>query len=132
MSAADLLASLGIEAGVGQPPIPVSTMDTTCPTDILATLSTATAIPWFLLFGLTFWLRKILLPYVRDRFIQICLHRTNFRIELEYRVIEGGDMTSVTIMTSGPTRPLEQVELVRLTNAEEPLVEEELSEVVVS
>lgn len=107
-SASDLLASLGIEVGVGIPSNPTvepqcltNIVDgTTYPTGLVSTLSVATAIPWIMLAYTMFKYRGFILMYIRNRIEFAHSSRTDLKFELEYRFIIGDELHSITTMTS--------------------------------
>lgn len=134
MSADSILASLGIEAGVGSHPT-LSACPNGAPSDNVLTgtsliLTVVAFLPMLVLGYLTFRTRRIWLQFVRDRFEYILSTRTDLNFRLNYEFWVGGEkLSTVTLETNRLPEPLAH-EMESVTTAE-LMAEDELSEVVV-
>jgi hypothetical protein len=133
MSNNDLLASLGIEVGVGSHPT-VDTGSNEAPsinesTGVVTTLSVLTSISWIMLGYTAFKLRRIWLLHLRNRFEYALSTRTDLIARLRYEFIVGGELhSSVTLGPPELPEPEALEEVVVTTPT--PAAEDELSEVV--
>lgn len=106
MSSVDeILASLGVSAGVGNPSSPLlETSDTPCQTSFPYLALALTLTPWVLLGLATFKFRRFWLQYFRDRIEYALSSRTDLAYELTYRMTVGINEHSIAMMISGTQR----------------------------
>jgi len=110
-SANELLASLGIEVGVGDPHPqlnPTLDVSTTCetPTPLVTTLAVASAIPTVTLVFLAVKFRRILGLYLSNWASFAFTQRTDLRCELIYKFSVGQELHSSHTMIRGRREPL--------------------------
>lgn len=110
-SAAELLASLGIEVGVGDPHPninPYQDNSTTCeyPTPLVSTLAVTSAIPTVMLAILAVKFKRILGLYLRNWATFAFTQRTDLRCELIYKFSVGLETISSHTMIRGNREPL--------------------------
>lgn len=136
MSSNDILAELGIEAGVDSPPAldaspNGSPLDITYPTGVVTSLSVTASLSWIVLGMLAFRFRRVWIQYLRDRFEYVLSVRTDLSFRLTYELWVGDEQHSVVMMESSRMpEPLVLEEIAVSTPAIQSS-EDELSEVVV-
>jgi len=119
VAADDILSSLGISVGVGNPSNHQSgSLDTyqspPCeyPTGTVSTLSTTTVITMITLMFVVFKFRKILARYTADWFSFSLSDRTDLQVKLIYEFRAGTELISSVEMTNRDPEPVELEELV--------------------
>lgn len=110
----DILSSLGISVGVGdpsshQPGFLDTYQSPTCeyPTGAVLFLSATTVITIILLSSMVFKFRKILAQYIGNRFGYYLSTRTDINVKLTYEFWVGTELISSVTMINGVAEPLE-------------------------
>lgn len=98
----DILASLGIRAGVDSSPSLIdSTQDTPYPTGLITFLSITTVIPWLALGYLTYKFKPVWAAYIRNRFEYALSVRTDLHHRLTYELFVGTELHSSVMIGPG-------------------------------